>query len=213
LAEDGTVVYKWNSLVYDKFKIAPGLDSVSVQGTALTKIVTVDLYTRQLSLPSEFNKTIAYVGDYGTNMITFRMDRFLNGIDFMNSQIIVKYTAANGVEGQSKITKGPRLLEDLNGNENDDLLEFDWVLSNTLTKQSGPIEIIITLLLIREIDSKTIGYVWNSAPFSQFEIGKGRPSDFEGAGQEDENGLLIIDEEQLLALLKEEYGYVFPTEV
>ena len=143
------VLYKWNSLVNKDFQVAQGLDEISISGAPLSQIITLDLYTRQFTLPGEFNSTIAYVGDNASSILTFRVDRFLRGIDFWDGEIIVKSAYTGEEETYESHVPKYVLLEDLGGNTQDDLMQFEWEVPSVLTTKEGPIEIIVSLKTLK----------------------------------------------------------------
>lgn len=198
LDANGRVLYKWNSLVCTDLKIAQGLDEVAVHGIAISKIITLDLYTRQFSIPSEFNKTIAYVGDNNCNTLTFRMDRYFNDIDFFGGSISIKYTTPDGDVCDDPISSSV-VLESLDGNDKNDLVEFYWPVPALLTQKAGSVEIIVSLL------ETATAKIWNSAPLSGFVIGEGKKSTI--SPDPGSNELKLIDKNKFMALLEQEYGY------
>jgi hypothetical protein len=198
-----SIVYKWNSKVCSKLKVAQGLDSVSIKGTAPSRIITLDLYNRTMKLPSEFNTTIGYVGDYGVNKLTFRLDRFFNGHDFLDNSIAMQYQTSSGVLVTDYALPEMHRIEALEGNPYDDLLEFDWTLPANLMANEGPVTIVVTIFKTTED-----GYIysWNSKPESRFSIGPGYVlSGFEQSTEQE--GLLLVDTNDFTDLLSNYFDF------
>ena len=196
--DEGKIFYKWNSLVCTSLSIAQGLDTVAIQGAALTQIINIDLISRQLIFSNEFNKTIGYVGDSGANKITFRAKRFLNDLDLLQQNVIIKYINAEGVYGEDNSITKISCLEDLGGNEKDDLIEFEWYLPNLLLAAEGTIKIYVTFYITNQIEGTL--YSWSTAPETRLTIGEGiRLSSFEPS--EDDQGLKLVQQDTFEDLL------------
>lgn len=204
-AGNDIIIYKWNSEICTAFSVAQGLDNVSIAGVPLSRIVTIDMYNRTLSLPSSFNTTIANVGDSGIGKITFRINRFYDNIDFATAGLMIRWTNATQENGESYLDSS-KIIESLSGNEHDDWMEFEWNLPFKLVESSGSIKIITTLVVPAEGKDKV--YVWNSNPFKDFKIGEGSLPDFE-VEDSSEFGLTIVPKEAFSNLLFKEYGYVY----
>ena len=202
LNNEEKIVYKWNSLEYSGLQIAQGMDNISITGIPLSDIISVDVYTRQLSLPSGFNTVIGIQGAPGATYLTFRLNRFFNNWDFTHedTQIAVLYMMNDNEARSSSIDKATlKLIEGLSGNEKDDLIQFDWKLPGSIFKNSG--EIILSLAVVDINNSK----IWRAKELGSLSI---EPSIFgenmPGVDEEDE-GWLFISQEELTQLLEYEY--------
>lgn len=204
---NGEIVYKWNSTICQALYIVQGLDQVAIKGTPLTRIVNVDLYNRALTLPPEFNTTIAHVGDVGTNKITFRTDRFLNDIDFKNAQLEIRWKDSSGEQKKSAVGTGA-INVSLDGNEQDDWIEYEWVVPFEIAEVAGSISIVLSLLV--EDPSRGL-MIWNSTPFSQFVIGDGFEYS-EVIPSASGYSIALVPEEELETLLESEFGYTLKEE-
>lgn len=205
LNNEEKIEYKWNSLEYSGLQIAQGMDNISITGIPLSDIISVDVYTRQLSLPSGFNTVIGIQGAPGATYLTFRLNRFFNNWDFTHedTQIAVLYMMNDNEARSSSIDKATlKLIEGLSGNEKDDLIQFDWRLPGSIFQNSG--EIILSLAVVDINNLK----IWRAKELGSLSI---EPSIFgenmPGADEEDE-GWLFISQEELTQLLNEEYNSI-----
>lgn len=202
-AVEDKIVYKWNSTICKAFYIAQGLDQVALKGTPLSQIITVDAYNRTLMLPQDFNTTIAHVGDIGTNQLTFRIDRFHNGLDFQEAHCDIRWINESGKQQRSSIGAG-KINPSLDGNEYDDWIEYNWIIPGELTQQAGSLELVISLLIPQK-DGTMI--IWNSMPCKEFKVGEGLIYD-EYIPPASEYAITIVPEDKLMDLLETELEYV-----
>ena len=197
---DSVTVYKWNSQIYTQLNIIQGMDSVT-SSHLLNKTLTVDVYTREFYLPNEFNTVIGYTGDSGLNTLTFRINRYYQNIDLTNGTIKMYWTNAKDETGEFLVTEYNN-IESLSGEEVDDMIEFDWKISNQLLNYAGKIQLYLSI--IAEHSGERIS--WNSKIFNELEVKEGSRTP-EITIDTVDYSLPIVDRNILATLLKTHYNY------
>lgn len=88
----------------------------------------IDLNTRSISAPPEFQDFIGVVGEHKSETLTFRCNRYFNTVDLARMMIIVEYVNA---DGQGRIS--PIVMRDYKENQ----ILFDWVVDSGMTGSAG----------------------------------------------------------------------------
>ena len=197
---DGITVYKWNSQIYTQLNIIQGMDSVT-SSHLLNKTLTVDVYTRECYLPNEFNTVIGYTGDSGLNTLTFRINRYYQNIDLTKGTIKMYWTNANNETGEFLVTEYNN-IESLSGEEVDDMIEFDWKISNQLLNYAGNISFYFSIIA----DGSEGQISWNSKVCSTLTVEEGARTTEITINKVDYSAP-VVDRDVLAALLKTYYDY------
>ena len=105
------------------------------------KMVTIDADSRVLDVPPQLQKCAGVENDHLAESIMFIVDRFHDGMDLMNAQVYIQWTATEIVDGEpvkiEKTTSVPRDQMDYNFAQNK--IRFPWILNSDVTKYPGTI--------------------------------------------------------------------------
>lgn len=91
----------------------------------------IDLEKREISDPS---KNVSTLGENNSQLITFVMDRYADGVDLVDMLIQIQYKLQSGEEA----TAGP-----VNVYASDDKIKFGWAISNIQTQVVQTIQFIV----------------------------------------------------------------------
>lgn len=106
---------------------------------------------RDIIIPQDFR--FVCKGDNESEIVTFVMDRYYEGIDLSTKTVTIKYINAKG--------EGDRVIA-CNVSYDADFIYFGWLVTNTATVESGKIKFSIELL---DYDATTdIFFAWNTHP-------------------------------------------------
>ena len=112
---------------------------------------SIKITNRDIIIPKDFR--FVCKGDNESEIVTFVMDRYYEGIDLSTKTVTIKYINANG--------EGDRVIA-CNVSYDVDFIYFGWLVTNTATVESGKIKFSIELL---DYDVATdIFFAWNTHP-------------------------------------------------
>ena len=199
--EGHNIVYKWNSLTYAELTIGQGMDNIAVAGVPLSDIITVDVRTRKINLPADYNTIIGIQGAPGTSKLTFRVNRFVDDWDMQNTDCSIFYQI-NEIQKQTIINSQYfRILDSLSGNIEDDWIEFDWVVSSEVFNYFGNLTIAIGFTGV------SVEKAWRSKELTSLSIERSIFGANAQIPESDQEGWLFISQEELDSLLQEQYDY------
>lgn len=203
------LIYKWNSQVCESLTVTQGLDTVGEEGMPFAQILQLDMRTRNIIIPADFNTTIANAGDCGVITIPIRVGRFYNNIDFENATLRLLLQNANK-EAIVQTLVDKHIIESLDGNIKDDWIEYSWEVPAKITEAPGSIALAIQIRFEEpelSRDGNTVyDFIWNSNVCTSLKIGQSfltptiQPYDAE-------EGYPFVPENGLLELLKAEFDY------
>lgn len=93
--------------------------------------IFIDVEKREISDPS---KNVSTLGENNSQLITFVMDRYADGVDLVDMLIQIQYKLQSGEEA----TAGP-----VNVYASDDKIKFGWAISNIQTQSVQTIQFIV----------------------------------------------------------------------
>lgn len=112
------------------------VDSYSSTIVSGSETITFEIVNKNISTPV-FMKNLLVQGDKNSRKIHFIMPRYFDGIDLSTKDIYVKYTNSNNVTGYEDI---------LNLIVTDDTLEYDWLISGSVTAIEGQVDIQVEII-------------------------------------------------------------------
>ncbi len=101
----------------------------------------IDLNTRSISAPPEFQDFIGVVGEHKSETLTFQCDRYYDTVDLARMMIVVEYINADG-EGRVS----PILMRDYTTFK--DKIVFDWVIDAAMTGKAGIVKFDVRFYMI-----------------------------------------------------------------
>lgn len=101
----------------------------------------IDLNTRSISAPPEFQDFIGVVGEHKSETLTFECDRYYDTVDLAKMMIVVEYINANG-EGRVS----PIIMRDYTTFE--DKIIFDWIVDAAMTGTAGIVQFDVRFYMI-----------------------------------------------------------------
>ena len=193
--------------------------------------IIIDVESREISLPEDFQKIIALKYEVNSSAITFQCSKIIEGHDISECQLpfIKWYHHGTGEVGAYRIDKiSSAMKEDENGQTitSDDEVTFGWVIDGEITKEVGLIDFQIGFMDYDtddtdfEDDGKTlkeganpvdkIFYKWMTKPCrGKFEIGDSIyvPEIDDGVGVTNALPIIPGQTKDLITALEEVYGY------
>lgn len=172
--DKGNITYQWNSLPYSGLTIAKGMDEVSINDIPADSTITIDLETRQISIPAGMQTELGKAGEVGLAKLRFRCDRFYRDIDFSQGTFQIVYEDAYGTPCHNTVTMLPT-INDPENKENtiesqSDLLEFEWNAQEAVSRVGeGVLNFIIAYTYMPEQGQSIL---WKSNVCSYFTIGE-----------------------------------------
>lgn len=173
--DDGHITYQWNSLPYSGLTIVKGMDEVSINDIPADNIITIDLETRKINIPSAMQTELGKEGEIGLAKLRFRCDRFYRDIDFTQGTFQIVYEDAYGTPCYNTVTMLPT-INDPNNEETtiesqSDLLEFEWNAQEAISRVGeGTLNFIVAYTYMPEGEPDSI--LWKSNICSYFTIGQ-----------------------------------------
>lgn len=96
----------------------------------------IDSNTRRVYIPPQFRWIVAVQGDHYSEILTFRIDRYFDGVDLSQKTCIVQFLNAGGKAGTYQIQKMDTTTEP-------GKIIFQWAVDNVATQFSGELRFII----------------------------------------------------------------------
>lgn len=173
--DKGNITYQWNSLPYSGLTIAKGMDEVSINDIPADSTITVDLETRQISIPSGMQTELGKAGEIGLAKLRFRCDRFYRDIDFSQGTFQIVYEDAYGTPCYNTVTMLPTINDPENQESTiesqSDLLEFEWNAQEAISRVGeGMLNFIVAYTYMPEGEPGSV--LWKSNICSYFTIGQ-----------------------------------------
>ena len=117
------------STANELFTTASGVDEAHI-------VINSD---RSVSVPDEL-KNIAVQYDHNIETVTFDCPRYWDGNDLSTMTIKINYVKTDGSNG-TYICGKPTV-----DSNNENLIHFDWLISNDVTASSGSVKFIVCVL-------------------------------------------------------------------
>ena len=96
----------------------------------------IDSNTRRIYIPPQFRWIVAVQGDHYSEILTFRIDRYFDGVDLSQKTCIVQFLNAGGKAGTYQVQKMDTTTEP-------GKIIFQWAVDNVATQFSGELRFII----------------------------------------------------------------------
>lgn len=96
----------------------------------------IDSNTRRVYIPPQFRWIVAVQGDHYSEILTFRIDRYFDGVDLSQKTCIVQFLNAGGKAGTYQVQKMDTKTEP-------GKIIFQWAVDNVATQFSGELRFII----------------------------------------------------------------------
>lgn len=96
----------------------------------------IDSNTRRVYIPPQFRWIVAVQGDHYSEILTFRIDRYFDGVDLSQKTCIVQFLNAGGKAGTYQVQKMDTTTEP-------GKIIFQWAVDNVATQFSGELRFII----------------------------------------------------------------------
>ena len=123
----------------------------------------INANARTITVPADFNKCAAVVGDNMCEIVTFTVDRYFDYYDLAESHIAVQWSAPVG-EGVSHVGLVDLITES-------GKMRFGWPLTAEMTEIAGPITFSVRFFVEKEIGAEDVGtketkmiYILNTLP-------------------------------------------------
>ena len=139
---------------------------------------TIDANTRLITVPPTFRQNgISVQGDEGAETVFFRINRFFDYTDLLDTSIFIQWEAADGTSDVSAAwNKQVDVLKP-------EWISFGWVLDNRITKAAGVVKFSVRFVSLNN-EEKVIQYSFNTLtaqvainPSLNFEFDKLKPND------------------------------------
>ena len=161
---ENSVVYRWNSLPYTGLTVAQGMDEISTELVPLDEIITLDMRTRKIAVPSALNREVGKQGETVLTTLRFRCDRYYQEQDFATAEVRIYWKYQNSTTiNLATITNPDNSLRIIG----EKLIEFDWHIPQNIKNQAGSFEFSVCLIL-----SESPARIWYSDTCSGFYVGE-----------------------------------------
>lgn len=117
----------------------------------MVHLFTIDLNTRSITAPLDFESFLGVVGEHKSEVITFVVDRYYDDVDLTRMMIVVEYINA---DGESKVS--PIVVRDYEtGLQLDDprfqnKILFDWFIDSSMTSKAGIVSFAVRFYMTDE---------------------------------------------------------------
>jgi hypothetical protein len=169
--DNGKLVFAWNTASCSDLSVGPTLASVDSYYPANDEILTIDVDSRNIAAPKNYNNVVAYRGDIGVAKVYFATKRYINGLDLLNTDNKIKvYYSFNGVTLYSPSSNIDRqeFVQAIPDRDNEGMVLLTWNLPD---EESELVQIYygkfsISLMVSNEDDS----VVWQTGKYTSLEI-------------------------------------------
>lgn len=172
LAKSGKIAFAWNTPVYKGFLIGQSfMDIGLILGEnetmpAADEILTINTETRMIVAPKGYNTTVANYGDKGISKVYFQVDKYIRGINVLESEIIINVQFNSDITDKTYLENAVKPLTE-DGNK----VLICWDIANQITNNAayytGQFTISVTFIAKNQEKEKK----WTSASYSKLSIG------------------------------------------
>lgn len=96
----------------------------------------IDSNSRRIYIPPQFRWIAAVQGDHNSEILTFRIDRYFDGVDLSEKTCVVQFLNAGGKGGTYQIQQFDTKTEP-------GKILFQWAVDNIATQYAGDLRFII----------------------------------------------------------------------
>ena len=114
----------------------------------------IDSNTRRVYIPPQFRGIAGVEGDHYAEILTFRIDRYFDGVDLSEKTCIVQFLNPGGKGGTYQIQKFDTTSEP-------GKILFQWAIDNVATQYAGDVQFIIRFY---STSDGLFQYVFNTHP-------------------------------------------------
>lgn len=172
-----TLAFAWNTAVYNGFSIGESFIEVGsgwsdVKLPAKNEILTVNVDTRTIIMPKNYNTLVANYGDIGVSQVFFQIPRYICDFDISSSETEIYITTAFGKELSEDIPLNERKPMFSNG----DNYLLCWDIPTNITcndkEKTGNFSISIKLQKTAiEENQRIIKQRWTTSTFTKLVLG------------------------------------------
>lgn len=209
--QNGKIAFSWNTPSFKEFSVGSTANQIADYKTsenslpAKNEILNVNVETRNIEAPVNWNPVIASFGDIGLSKMFFEINQYVRGLDLLNDKnlkIYVGVSFINETVDNYRIPNAnikPMFISEANRKANKVLVTWDVpdTITNNVQGYSGTFS--ISLKMVVEDDEQNIIKRWSTAKFDKVAIG---PS----ALQDDIVELVARDEEIVRRAVDEAVG-------
>jgi hypothetical protein len=161
--DNGKLVFAWNTASCSDLGVGSTLASVDSYYPANDEILTIDVDSRNIAAPKNYNNVVAYCGDIGVAKVYFATKRYIKGIDLLNESTSIQvYYSFGGTILHSPNGKIIRkeFIATISGRDNEGLVLLTWSLPD------GPEELVQfysgNISVSIKITDTTTGATWQT---------------------------------------------------
>ena len=177
---DGKLAYSWNTSSLKVLKVGETLNSVGYKIDqerddyipAKNEILTINTSTRAINAPSSYNHMFCNYGDVGTSVIFFQINRYIRGIDLLDSgtvfNIYWKLDKKSNIESSLSSPLTSLYAVEIDNRDSEGLVNIIWKPSRVITENS--LRYSGNIIIQLEIVSSD-GRVWRTSPYNKLTIG------------------------------------------
>ena len=115
----------------------------------------IDSNSRRVYIPPQFRWITAVQGDHNSEILTFRIDRYFDGVDLSEKTCVIQFMNAGGICGTYQAQKFDVATEK-------DKLLFQWAVDNVATQYGGDLTFVVKFYSTGDDD--LYDFMWNSLP-------------------------------------------------
>lgn len=178
LAANGRIAFAWNTPSYKGFIVGSSFADIGlIVGTeeimpAANEILNINSETRMIVAPSGYNTTVANYGDKGISKVYFAADKYIRGINTLESQIIVNVKFNSEYTNKTILDKAVRPIA-----EESNKVIICWDITKAITNNAdyytGNFTISVTFIEYESIGEEKIEKKkWTSSSYGGLSIGE-----------------------------------------
>lgn len=126
---DEVIKYQWNTAIFSGFNIGATLENVETSAPVRSKILTLNIDTKNIMLPAGYNTTIASQYDIGVARVYIQAPRYIHDIDLLDDSVGIYcgwHLPESGGIDRCQVNKQYSLIE------TDDLVLITWNVDQDL---------------------------------------------------------------------------------
>lgn len=170
---NSTLAFAWNTATYNGFSIGETFVEVGSYWDggklpAKNEILTVNVDTRTIIMPKNYNTVVANYGDIGISKVFFQIPRYIRGFDVSSNETEVYITMAFGDEVSEDIPLNER--KPMFNSEDNYLLCWDIPTNITCNDKEKVGNFSISIKL-QKTEKNEIKQRWTTATFTKLVLG------------------------------------------
>ena len=174
LAESGRLAFAWNTSKFKGFLIGETFADVGIMLginevlPAADEILSIVVENRTIVAPKGYNTTVANYGDKGISKVYFQVDKYVRGINVLESKIIINVKLNSDLTKKTYLDDAVKPVTE-EGNKVLICWDISKVITNNADYYSGKFTISVTFIANEGTDQER---KWTSSSYNGLSIGE-----------------------------------------